>query len=61
VVEASGGAAGAFQPARAVRAHLLARLGRTAEARAAYDTAIDLTHDTAERGYLEQRRDRLRD
>jgi RNA polymerase sigma-70 factor (ECF subfamily) len=47
-----------FQPARATRAHLLDRLGRTAEAVEAYDSAISLTHDTAERQYLEQRRDR---
>jgi RNA polymerase sigma-70 factor (ECF subfamily) len=46
-----------FQPARAVRAHLLERLGRGAEAAAAYDSAIALTHDTAERQYLEHRRD----
>jgi predicted RNA polymerase sigma factor len=48
-----------FQPARATRAHLLDRLGRTAEAAAAYESAISLTHDTAERQYLEQRRARV--
>ena len=47
-----------FQPARATRAHLLDRLGRTNEAIPAYDSAIDLTHDTAERQYLQHRRDR---
>jgi len=47
-----------FQPARATRAHLLDRLGREEEAVAAYDSAISLTHDTAERQYLEHRRDR---
>jgi RNA polymerase sigma-70 factor (ECF subfamily) len=46
-----------FQPARATRAHLLDRLGRTEEAVAAYESAISLTHDTAERHYLEHRRD----
>ena len=46
-----------FQPARATRAHLLDRLGRTNEAIPAYDSAIDLTHDTAERQYLQHRRD----
>jgi predicted RNA polymerase sigma factor len=46
-----------FQPARATRAHLLDRLGRTHEAVAAYDGAISLTHDPAERQYLEHRRD----
>ena len=47
-----------FQPAKATRAHLLDRLGRKEEAVAAYDGAISLTHDTAEREYLEGRRDR---
>ena len=47
-----------FQPAKATRAHLLDRLGRKEEAVAAYDSAIGLTHDTAEREYLEGRRDR---
>jgi predicted RNA polymerase sigma factor len=46
-----------FQPARATRAHLLDRLGRRQEAVAAYDSAISLTCDTAERRYLEHRRD----
>jgi predicted RNA polymerase sigma factor len=46
-----------FQPAKATRAHLLDRLGRKHEAVAAYDSAISLTHDTAERQYLEHRRD----
>jgi RNA polymerase sigma-70 factor (ECF subfamily) len=47
-----------FQPAKATRAHLLDRLGRKEEAVAAYESAISLTHDTAEREYLEHRRDR---
>jgi predicted RNA polymerase sigma factor len=47
-----------FQPAKATRAHLLDRLGRAQEAVAAYDSAISLTHDPAERQYLERRRDR---
>jgi len=47
-----------FQPAKATRAHLLDRLGRQEEAVAAYESAISLTHDTAERQYLEHRRDR---
>jgi predicted RNA polymerase sigma factor len=45
-----------FQPAKATRAHLLDRLGRKEEAVAAYESAISLTHDPAERQYLEQRR-----
>ena len=47
-----------FQPAKATRAHLLDRLGRMEEAIAAYENAISLTHDTAERRYLKRRRDR---
>jgi RNA polymerase sigma-70 factor (ECF subfamily) len=47
-----------FQPAMATRAHLLDWLGRKQEAVAAYDSAISLTHDTAEREYLQRRRDR---
>ena len=47
-----------FQPAKATRAHLLDRLRRTDEAVAAYDGAISLTHDPAERQYLQTRRDR---
>ena len=46
-----------FQPAEATRAHLLDRLGRNEGAVAAYERAIGLTHDTAERQYLEHRRD----
>jgi predicted RNA polymerase sigma factor len=49
-----------FQPAKATRAHLLARLGRHQEAVAAYDSAISLTHDPAERQYLQHRRDQSR-
>jgi predicted RNA polymerase sigma factor len=52
LLEHGGPPARRFQPARATRAHLLDRLGRSQEAVAAYDSAIDLTHDTAERQYL---------
>jgi len=48
-----------FQPAKATRAHLLDRLGWNEEAVATYESAISLTHDTAERRYLEYRRDRV--
>jgi predicted RNA polymerase sigma factor len=58
LLEQSGEQGRRFQPARATRAHLLDRLGRKQEAVAAYDSAISLTHDTAERQYLEHRRDR---
>jgi RNA polymerase sigma-70 factor (ECF subfamily) len=45
----------------AVRADLLRRLGRDAEARAAYDTAIALAGNDSERAYLRRRRDELRE
>jgi RNA polymerase sigma-70 factor, ECF subfamily len=43
----------------ATRAELLRRLGRGAEARAAYDRAIELTGNEGEREYLTRRRDQL--
>jgi RNA polymerase sigma-70 factor (ECF subfamily) len=43
----------------ATRADLLRRLGRSAEARAAYDRAIELAGNTAESAYLTRRRDEL--
>jgi RNA polymerase sigma-70 factor, ECF subfamily len=43
----------------AVRADLLRRLGRSHEARAAYDNAIELAGNTAETAYLTRRRDQL--
>jgi RNA polymerase sigma-70 factor (ECF subfamily) len=57
LLEEAGEQGRRFQPARATRAHLLERLGRKEEAVAAYESAISLTHDTAERQYLERRRD----
>ncbi|HEV7186352.1 MAG TPA: sigma-70 family RNA polymerase sigma factor [Blastococcus sp.] len=47
------------QPQHAVRADLLRRLGRDAEAVAAYDAAIALTGTDAERAFLEGRRSSL--
>ncbi|MBZ2197972.1 RNA polymerase sigma factor [Occultella gossypii] len=44
----------------ATRADLLRRLGRTQDARAAYDAAIELAGNTAEKAALVRRRDRLR-
>ena len=44
----------------ATRADLLRRLGRSADARAAYDRAIDLAGNSAETAYLARRRDELR-
>jgi RNA polymerase sigma-70 factor (ECF subfamily) len=43
----------------ATRADLLARLGRPTEASAAYDRALELVHDEAERRLLERRRSEL--
>jgi RNA polymerase sigma-70 factor, ECF subfamily len=43
----------------AVQAHLLAELGRTAEARAAYERALALASSGPEREYLRMRRDAL--
>jgi RNA polymerase sigma-70 factor (ECF subfamily) len=43
----------------ATRADLLRRLGRSADARAAYDAALALTANAAERAYLTRRRDQL--
>ncbi len=45
-----------YQPYWAVRAHLLQRLGRTPEAKDAYDRAIGLTEDPAVKEFLLQRR-----
>jgi predicted RNA polymerase sigma factor len=46
----------AYQPYWAVRAHLLQRLGRTPEAKDAYNRAIGLTEDPAVKEFLLQRR-----
>jgi RNA polymerase sigma-70 factor (ECF subfamily) len=58
LLEEAGQHARRFQPARATRAHLLDHIGRSEEAVAAYESAIALTHDTAERQYLQHRRER---
>lgn len=44
-----------YQPYWATAAHLLARLKRGTEAKAAYDRAIDLAHDPAEKRFLAER------
>ena len=49
----------AYHPWQATRADLLRRLGRHAEARAAYDAAIALTDNEAERAFLDGRRSGL--
>lgn len=43
----------------ATRAELLRRLGRSEEAKDAYDAAITATHNSAERAYLRRKRDEL--
>ena len=43
----------------ATRADLLRRLGRSAEAKEAYDAAIAATHNSAERAYLSRKRGEL--
>jgi RNA polymerase sigma-70 factor (ECF subfamily) len=43
----------------ATRSDLLRRLGRSDQSRAAYDRAIELAGNTAERAYLTRRRDQL--
>ena len=50
----------AYHPWHVTRAELLRRLGRGADARAAYDAAIELAGNEAERAYLTRRRGTLR-
>jgi RNA polymerase sigma-70 factor (ECF subfamily) len=49
----------AYHAWHATRAELLRRLGRSAEARAAYDAAVAATDNPAERAYLTRRRNQL--
>ena len=49
----------AYHAWHATRADLLRRLGRSSEAREAYDAAIALTENAAERAYLSRRRGSL--
>jgi RNA polymerase sigma-70 factor (ECF subfamily) len=49
---------GEYQPYHATRADLLARAGRRDEALGAYDRALELTTNEAERAFLKQQRDR---
>jgi RNA polymerase sigma-70 factor (ECF subfamily) len=50
---------GSFYLFHAIRADLLRRLGRTAEAAQAYDAAIALAENAAERGFLQRSRHAL--
>lgn len=53
------GVLSSYHAFHATRADLLRRLGRSAEARAAYDAALALCGNTAERAYLIRRRGEL--
>jgi RNA polymerase sigma-70 factor (ECF subfamily) len=55
----SGHGLGGYHAYHATRADLLRRLGRSADARTAYDKAIELAGNTAEVAYLTRRRDQL--
>jgi RNA polymerase sigma-70 factor, ECF subfamily len=44
-----------YQPAHSARGELCRRLGQTAEARAAYQRALELTHQEPERRFLQRR------
>ncbi|MDQ1662572.1 MAG: hypothetical protein QOJ68_2552 [Blastococcus sp.] len=48
-----------YHPYHATRADLLRRLGRSADARVAYEKAIELAGNSAEVAYLTRRRDQL--
>jgi RNA polymerase sigma-70 factor (ECF subfamily) len=58
-VDQLGVALNDYHPFHATRADLLRRLGRSREAREAYDRAIELSGNTAETAYLLRRRDQL--
>jgi RNA polymerase sigma-70 factor (ECF subfamily) len=51
---------GGFHLFHAIRADLLRRLGRRAEALRAYDAAIELAENTAERAFLQRSREAVR-
>jgi RNA polymerase sigma-70 factor, ECF subfamily len=50
---------GGFHLFHAIRADLLRRLGRRAEAESAYEAAIELAENAAERAFLQRRREAL--
>lgn len=58
-VDRLGGALARYHAFHATRADLLRRAGRGGEARTAYDRAIELTTNPAERAYLARRRDQV--
>src|SRR5690242_1693122 len=58
-VDRLGDALAGYHAYHVARAELLRRLGRGAASRAAYDEAIDLAGNTAEKAHLTRRRDQL--
>ena len=58
---AASGALDGYHLFHSTRGNLLERIGRQSEAREAYDTALALATNDAERRFLEQRRHRLSD
>jgi RNA polymerase sigma-70 factor (ECF subfamily) len=58
-VDRLGDKLAAYHAYHATRAELLRRLGRSRDARSAYERAIDLAGNTAETAYLTRRRDQL--
>ncbi|GAA5088113.1 RNA polymerase sigma factor [Microbacterium yannicii] len=58
-IDRLGDALDGYHAYHAVRADLLRRVGRSAEARTAYGRAIELAGNPAERAYLTRRRDQL--
>ncbi|MGA5300288.1 RNA polymerase sigma factor [Nucisporomicrobium flavum] len=58
-VDRLGDRLGGYHAYHATRAELLRRMGRSGEAGAAYDAAIELAGNTAESAYLTRRRDQL--
>ncbi len=57
IVDGLGDALDGYRYLHATRGELLGRLGRTGEAVAAYDVAVGLAHDEAERRLFARRRD----
>jgi RNA polymerase sigma-70 factor (ECF subfamily) len=55
IVEALQSELGDYRYLHATRGELLRRVGRAAEARAAYERALSLAHDDAERRLLQRR------
>ena len=56
----SGNALASYHLYHVARADALERLGRTADARSAYEAALALTHNATERAYLRTKADALR-